>query len=141
LPRFKEAEDLINTLSLGQTKFYHKLGLETFDDDVRNSLGKDYRIGSDYTDIFKHTKNIIILVGFKPQTKYTVDKDISILLEHAELGEVNIVSKDYCYNKSIYDEEIVEHFMEKWSDVVKAAPNIEFTLDPGNAWESNINKT
>lgn len=139
LPRFKEAEDFIAELSKGQTKFYHKLGLETFDDDVRNALGKNYRIGDTLDDIFKITKNIIILVGFKPQTRETVDRDVKLLLDNAELGEINIVSQEFCYNKGIYDPDIIKYFMDTWYETVKAAPNIEFTADPSTAWQTNIN--
>ena len=139
LPRFQEATELVHRLSNGKTKFYHKLGLETFDDDVRNALGKDYRIGTNYDEVFKYTRNIILLIGFKPQTRKTIDIDIQLLLDNAELGEVNILSREFCFKKDIYDADLIKYFMDTWYDIVIKAPNIEFTADPSSAWQADIN--
>ena len=138
LPRFKEANDLIEQLSDGKTKFYHKIGLETFDDDIRVALGKDYRIGEP-NNVFKYTKNIILLIGFKPQTRASIDRDVKLLLDNAELGDINILNRDFCYRKDIYDADLISYFMDTWYDIVIKAPNVEFTADPSNAWQAEIN--
>jgi len=71
-----------------------KLGVETFDDHLRNAvLGKAMDFDSPQ-EVARCTDTICLLVGFRGQTRDTVRRDIDILLEHFKYGCVNLFAEN-----------------------------------------------
>ena len=71
-----------------------KLGVETFDDHLRNAvLGKAMDFDSPQ-EVARCTDTICLLVGFRGQTQDTVRRDVDILLEHFTYGCVNLFTEN-----------------------------------------------
>ena len=69
-----------------------KLGVETFDDRLRNEvLNKNMHFAGP-KDVAELTDTVCLLVGFRGQTQDTVRRDIDVLLEHFHYGCVNLFS-------------------------------------------------
>lgn len=134
--KFREMDEFIKAHA-PLTKFNHKIGIEAFDNDVRAKIGKKYVI-KDWREIFTYTKSVILLTGTKYHTKDIIDREFGILMDNAELGEVNVISDRYS-NTPMEDPEMIRYVMDKWAAKLIAAPNIEFTVDPSSAWGTNIN--
>ena len=71
-----------------------KVGVETFDDRLRNQvLGKAMRFESPQ-EVARLTDTICLLVGFVGQTRDTIRRDVDILLEHFRYGCVNLFTEN-----------------------------------------------
>lgn len=116
---------------------WHKMGIETFDNEVRAKLGKDYII-PDPLDVFKYTNKVILLVGSIYHTRDVIDRDIELGLEHADLLEVNIINDSFSPNK-LEDPDLIKYVYTKWAPILRQTPKVVFTEDPASAWGATIN--
>ena len=67
-----------------------KVGVETFDDHLRNRvLNKDMHF-SGPQEVAQVTDTICLLVGFRGQTRDVVRRDVDLLLEHFGYGCINL---------------------------------------------------
>jgi hypothetical protein len=90
-----------------------KLGVETFDDRLRNEvLGKGMEFDSPQ-DVARLTDTICLLVGFRGQTRDTVRRDIDILLEHFRYGCVNLFTEN-TRSRDLLDPDIKAWFAENY---------------------------
>jgi hypothetical protein len=122
-----------------ELRFWHKMGIETFDNDLRAKLGKDYVIDSP-EDVFRYTRNVTLLTGTIHHTKEVIDRDIDTALKLADLVEVNIIDDAFSPNP-LASPEMIQYVHEAWGDTLRSAPHVVFTASPGTAWGADINPT
>lgn len=134
---FSVAEDMIMHLSEGHTTFWHKMGIESFDNDVRASIGKNYVIDNPM-DVFGYTKSVILLVGTKFHTRDVIDRDIELALEHASMIDVNIIDDTFS-SMPIASNEMIEYTLDRWGDILNADNRCELTLSPSFPWKTAVN--
>lgn len=90
-----------------------KLGVETFDDHLRNEvLGKGMHFDGP-EEVARLTDTICLLVGFRGQTRDTVHRDIDILLEHFNYGCVNLFTEN-TKSADLLDPDIKAWFAENY---------------------------
>lgn len=90
-----------------------KVGVETFDDRLRNQvLGKGMNFDSPQ-EVARWTETICLLVGFKGQTQETVRRDIDILLDRFRYGCVNLLTKN-ARTAGLMDQDLQTWFAENY---------------------------
>lgn len=90
-----------------------KCGIESFDDDFRNSyLNKNISF-KDAKEVASYFDNICLLVGIKGQTKEMIDRDMKLLQENFKRGCINIYVENTTPVKR--DQAIVDYFRDKYS--------------------------
>jgi len=100
-----------------------KVGVETFDDRLRNEvLGKGMHFESP-REVAAVTDTICLLVGFRGQTRETVRRDIDILLEHFRYGCVNLFTEN-TKSAGLIDTDIQAWFAEEFR-CLEEHPTIE----------------
>lgn len=100
-----------------------KLGVETFDDHLRNVVLNKRMVFSDPAEVARLTDAICLLVGFRGQTRETVARDIDILLRHFRYGCVNLFTPNR-KSAALLDEDIKAWFRETYADLADH-PTIE----------------
>ncbi|MBP7934534.1 MAG: radical SAM protein [Phycisphaerae bacterium] len=91
-----------------------KIGIETFDDHLRNDvLGKNIRFESP-ADVARFTDTICLLVGFKGQTRDLVRRDMDILLTQFRFGCVNLFTPN-SRSEGLLDADIQAWFREEYA--------------------------
>jgi hypothetical protein len=90
-----------------------KIGLETFDEHVREDLmGKN--MGTVTPDeILKFTDSVNLLVGFRGQTREQIAQDISIVKEKFTFADVNIIDRRFT-RPELVDSQLVEWFKDEY---------------------------
>ena len=90
-----------------------KIGIETFDDRLRNGvLGKSMRFGSP-AEVARLTDTICLLVGFRGQTRDLVRRDIDILLTQFRFGCVNLFTPN-SLSEGLLDVDLKAWFREEY---------------------------
>jgi len=90
-----------------------KLGVETFDDHLRNDvLGKGMHFDGP-EEVARLTDTVCLLVGFRGQTRDTVRRDVDILLEHFQYGCINLFTENR-KSAGLLDPEIQAWFAETY---------------------------
>jgi hypothetical protein len=100
-----------------------KLGVETFDDHVRNVVMNKAMPFDSPAEVAALTDTICLMVGVRGQTRDSVRRDIDILLKHFRYGCVNLFTKN-TKSTGLLDEEIIAWFREEFAHL-EAEPNIE----------------
>jgi hypothetical protein len=91
-----------------------KLGVETFDDHVRNVVMNKAMPFSSPQEVAALTDTICLLVGVRGQTRDSVRRDIDILLRHFRYGCVNLFSSNR-KSAGLLDEELKAWFREEFA--------------------------
>ncbi len=100
-----------------------KLGVETFDEHLRNVvLGKAMRFDSP-EEVARLTDTICLMVGFRGQTPDTIGRDIDILLNHFSFGCVNLFTPN-SRSAGLLDGDLQAWFAEHYR-FLDDLPNIE----------------
>src|SRR5262245_13256795 len=100
-----------------------KIGIETFDDRLRNEvLNKSMHFRSP-EEVAQLTDTICLMVGFRGQTHDTVRRDIDILLNKFRYGCVNLFTEN-TKSAGLMDEDIKAWFREEFG-WLNEHPNIE----------------
>lgn len=99
---------------LDATKVIIKVGVETFDPDLRENVMKKGMDGSSAQEIRSFTEGINLLVGFKGQTKNTVAMDLAAaqLFDHVD---INILDGKYTPDPRNIDYELIAWFLKEFS--------------------------
>lgn len=93
-----------------------KIGVETFDNDFRNSyLNKNARFET-VEELKKYFDSPCIMVGIKGQTKEMIDKDMEIVQKHFNHATINVFVNNSSQVKR--DEELVSWFNEKYKFLI-----------------------
>jgi hypothetical protein len=100
-----------------------KIGIETFDDHLRNVVLNKAMPFDSPQDVARLTDTICLLVGFRGQTRDTVRRDMDILLKHFRYGCVNLFTEN-TKSQGLLDPEIKAWFAEEFRHL-EDEPNIE----------------
>lgn len=99
------------------------LGVETFDDHLRNvTLNKSMHWSSP-DEVAAATDSICLMIGFKGQTKDIIRRDVDILLRKFRYGIVNLFTENRL-SKGLMDEEIKAWFRDEFA-LLDREPNID----------------
>ncbi|MFQ5430612.1 MAG: radical SAM protein [Phycisphaerae bacterium] len=90
------------------------LGVETFDDDLRNGVLNKAMHWSGPDEVAAATDSICLLIGFKGQTPSTVRRDIDILLNRFKYGIINLFTANRL-SEGLMDTELKSWFQEAFS--------------------------
>jgi len=104
-----------------------KVGVETFDDHLRNNVLEKGMHFDSIEEVARATDTICLLVGFRGQTKETVRRDIDLLLKHFRYGCVNLLSPN-SKGADLIDADIKSWFREEFSRL-EDHPRIEVLWD------------
>ena len=91
-----------------------KIGVETFDHHLRNDVLNKGMVFETPEEVAAVTDTICLLVGFRGQTRDSVRRDISILLEHFRFGCINLFTPNRL-SEGLMDEEIKQWFQEEYA--------------------------
>jgi len=115
--RFEETRSFFNV----PTRI--KLGVETFDDALRNGvLGKGMHFDTPQ-DVARLTDSICLLVGFRGQTRDTVERDVDTLLRHFRYGCINLFTPN-SRSAGLMDPELKQWFAEAYR-FLEELPTVE----------------
>jgi len=92
-----------------------KCGIETFDDDFRNTVLNKGAYFSSPEEVAGYMDSICLLVGIKGQTKQMIAKDMEILLKHFKYGCVNVFTPNS--TKIEPDYELISWFKESYAHI------------------------
>ena len=90
------------------------LGVETFDDDLRNGVLNKSMHWSNPAEVAAATDSICLMIGFRGQTREIIRRDIDILLGKFKYGIINLFSENRL-SENLMDEEIKGWFREEFS--------------------------
>ncbi len=99
------------------------LGVETFDDRLRNEVLNKSMHWSSPDDVAAVTDSICLLIGFRGQTRDSVRRDIETLLTRFRYGIINLFSPN-TRSAGLRDPEIQEWFRQEFS-WLEREPNID----------------
>lgn len=102
------------TRAFFQTPTRIKLGIETFDADLRNGVLNKNMLFDDPAEVARLTDSICLLVGFRGQSRDSVNRDIDILLKHFRYGCVNLFTPNTC-SSGMINEDIKAWFRETYA--------------------------
>lgn len=94
------------------------LGVETFDDGLRNGVLNKSMYWSGPEEVAAHTDSICLMIGFKGQTREMIRRDIDVLLSRFKYGIVNLFSENRL-SKGLADEELKAWFREEYGWLVE----------------------
>ncbi|MFH1418497.1 MAG: radical SAM protein [Planctomycetota bacterium] len=98
------------------------LGVETFDDHLRNAVLNKSMHWSGPDDVALLTDAICLMVGFKGQTHDTVRRDIDLLLSKFKYGIVNVFTENRV-NTDMVDNDLDAWFKEEFAWLAER-PNV-----------------
>lgn len=90
------------------------LGVETFDDELRNGVLKKSMRWDSPEDVAAATDSICLLIGFRGQTRDIVRRDIDLLLSKFRYGIVNVFTENRL-SAGLMDDEIKQWFREEFA--------------------------
>ncbi|MCK4660812.1 MAG: radical SAM protein [Phycisphaerae bacterium] len=90
------------------------IGVETFDDRLRNEVLNKNMVFDSPREVAAVTDTICLLVGFAGQTHDTVRRDIDIMLEHFTYGCVNLFTPNR-KSAELIDEAIKQWFRREYA--------------------------
>lgn len=100
-----------------------KLGVETFDDRLRNEvLNKNMHFAGP-AEVACYTDTICLLVGFRGQTRATIARDIELMTTHFGYGCVNLFSPNRL-SADLRDPALCDWFRHAYADL-RDHPTIE----------------
>jgi len=99
------------------------LGVETFDDDLRNRVLNKSMHWSGPDEVAAATDSICLLVGFRGQTREIIRRDIDLLLGKFKYGIVNLFTENRL-SAGLMDEEIKAWFREEFAWLANE-PNLD----------------
>jgi hypothetical protein len=89
------------------------LGVETFDDGLRNGVLNKSMHWSGPEEVAAMTDSICLMVGFRGQTRETIRRDVDVLLSRFRYGIVNLFSENRL-SAGLMDEDLKGWFREEY---------------------------
>lgn len=89
------------------------LGVETFNDDLRNGVLNKSMHWSGPAEVAAATDSICLMIGFRGQTRDIISRDIDILLKNFRYGIVNLFTENRL-SAGLMDQEIKDWFREEF---------------------------
>ena len=99
------------------------LGVETFDDQLRNGVLNKSMHWSGPDEVAALTDSICLMIGFKGQTPATIRRDIDILRSKFKYGIINLFTENR-RSQGLMDTEIKDWFRDEFRDLADE-PNID----------------
>ncbi|MFQ5424982.1 MAG: radical SAM protein [Phycisphaerae bacterium] len=99
------------------------LGVETFDDDLRNGVLNKSMHWRSVDDVAAATDAICLMIGFRGQTREIVRRDIDLMLREFRYGIVNLFTENRL-SGGLIDEDIKSWFREEYA-ALDDEPNID----------------
>lgn len=99
------------------------LGVETFDDQLRNVVLNKSMHWADPDEVARATDSICLMIGFRGQTRDIIRRDIDILLSKFRFGIINLFSENRL-SDGLMDREIQEWFRHEF-DWLDEKPNLD----------------
>jgi len=90
------------------------LGVETFDDRLRNGVLNKAMHWADPAEVAAATDSICLLIGFRGQTRDIIRRDVDILLSRFKYGIVNLFTENRL-SRDLMDEDIKGWFKEEFA--------------------------
>jgi hypothetical protein len=90
------------------------LGVETFDDALRNGILNKSMHWSGPDEVAAATDSICLMIGFRGQSREIIRRDIDILLSKFRYGIVNLFTENRL-SAGLMDEEIKQWFQEEFA--------------------------
>ena len=104
-----------------------RLGIETFDADLRKSFNKGMPRELTPEDVAKYFDGVCLLVGVKGQTEEIIKNDIALAEKYFDYFSVNVFNENTTDVKR--DDILVENFIKNILPNIKANPKIEVLID------------
>lgn len=118
-------DDLRRIFSGINLKF--RLGIETFDKDLRRSFNKGMPLEIEPEDVSKYFDGLCLLVGVKGQTEDMIKRDIEIASKNFEYFSINVFNENSTNFKR--DEDLIDKFIKNIVPKIKYNPKIEILID------------
>ncbi|MBN2559541.1 MAG: radical SAM protein [Phycisphaerae bacterium] len=99
------------------------LGVETFDDPLRNGILNKSMHWSGLDEVAAATDSICLMIGFKGQTREIVRRDVDVLLAKFTHGIVNVFTENRL-SRGLMDEELKAWFREEYAWLADE-PNVD----------------
>lgn len=99
------------------------LGVETFDDDLRNGVLNKSMHWTGPDEVAAATDSICLMVGFKGQTPDIIRRDIDLLLAEFKYGIINIFIENRL-NADLVDDEVKAWFRGEYA-WLESEPNVD----------------
>lgn len=99
------------------------LGVETFDDHLRNVVLNKSMHWSSPDDVAAATDAICLMIGFRGQTRDIIRRDIDLLLSKFKLGIINLFSENRL-SAGLMNEEIKAWFRDEYG-WLETRPNLD----------------
>lgn len=90
-----------------------KIGVETFDNDFRNTVLNKNAKFEDYNELKKYFDSPCMMVGIKGQTKEMIKRDMEIVEKYFDYATINVFIDNTSEIKR--DEELVQWFAQNYS--------------------------
>ena len=108
-------------------KVKYRIGVETFNKDLRSSWIKGIDKSVEAEDIAKYFSGACLLVGIKGQTKDTIKKDIEIALKYFEYFSINVFVENTTNTRK--DRELAYWFESEIFPEIKDNTKIEVLIN------------
>ena len=105
----------------------YRIGVETFDPNLRNTLKKGIPSYVKPEDISKYFNGGCLLVGLEGQTRDIIENDISLALKYFEYFSVNVFNENSTSIKR--DENLIKWFLKKVYPSIKDNPKVEILIN------------
>lgn len=123
---YKKYFDILRKMFSGiELKF--RLGIETFDDDLRNSLNKGFPKTLSAQEVAKDFDGVCLLVGIKGQTKDIIKKDLELANQYFDSFSVNIFNENSTAVEK--DPELVDWFIKNIVPSLADNPKAEVLIN------------
>jgi hypothetical protein len=99
------------------------LGVETFDDRLRNGVLNKSMHWAGPDEVAALTDSICLMVGFKGQTPGTIRRDVDLLMSKFKYGIINLFTENR-FSAELMDPEIKAWFREEFAWLADA-PNVD----------------
>jgi hypothetical protein len=116
-------KEYASTRAFFQVDTHLFLGVETFDDGLRNGVLNKSMHWSGPDEVAALTDSICLMIGFKGQTPATIRRDIEILRTKFKYGIINLFTENRL-NQGLMDTEIKDWFRDEFSGLADE-PNID----------------
>lgn len=101
---------------------YLFLGVETFDDDLRNGVLNKSMHWKSPDEVAAATDSICLLIGFRGQTKDIIRRDVDLLLSKFRYGIINLFTENRL-SAGLLDPDIKAWFREEYA-ALEIEPNV-----------------
>jgi len=116
---------IYNFKNMFNTPVKVKIGIETFNDNIRSRMGKNFKI-ENYKHVLRYSDSVNMIVGLYCQTKESVIDDITICGENFKYTDYNLIESG---NEKILNKELIDWFKDEGQYIARGYGNIKVWLN------------